>query len=142
MHLISWNDNETWQPTEVPSVNQVVSGGGSDAPTMLPEEVEEGELNFEYLMGSDSQELAVADMESERERRYTITDNGIELLRDLLEKSEGRQKNQYELLRDSCTTIRRQFGSLSLKSLLRYVYDHYATYTTKSTILSRVIDVR
>ena len=46
-------------------------------PALLPEEIEEDELSFDYLMGMDPLELLVANAETEGERRYMITEKGM-----------------------------------------------------------------
>lgn len=142
MRLITWDTGEVMELSPEPSIETIVEPSTTKTPTLLPEEIEEGELSFEYLMGMDPIELLTADAETEGERQYTITQKGLDLLDALRSSSEGRQKDQLENLEKACKAVRQEYGDWSLKRLLKYVYGNYSHLTTKSTILKRIQDAR
>lgn len=141
MRLITWDTGELIEPSPEPSLEFMVAPS-TITPTLLPEEKEESELSFEYLMGVEPLELLVADAETEGERQYMITKNGLTLLDRLQSSSKGRQKEQFETLKKACEEVRLEYSDWSLKRLLKYVYENYSHLTTKSTILERIKGTR
>lgn len=138
MRLITWDLSEAIEPSEEPSLESMMSPADIKTPALLPEEREEDELSFEYLIGLEPMELLAADAETEGERQYLITDTALDLIRKLRSQSIGRQKEHLDTLEKACAEVRQQFGDWSLKRLLKYVYDNYESMTTKSTILDRM----
>lgn len=142
MRLIVWDTGGVIESSPEPSIATMVESNTTKTPTLLPEEIEEGELSFEYLMGVDPLELLIANAETEGERQYMITEKGLALLDKLRSSSEGRQKEQFEALEKACEAVRQEYGDWSLKRLLKYIYGRYSHLTTKSTILERIKSTR
>ena len=142
MRLITWDNGITLELSQEPCLDTVMITNPTKIPALLPEEKEEDELSFEYLMGVDPLELLVADTETEGERQYMITEKGLALLEKLRTSSVGRQKEQFDALEKACNEIRQEYGDWSLKRLLKYVYNNYSDLTTKSTILERIKGTR
>jgi len=142
MRLITWDNGITLELSQEPSLDTMMITNPTKIPALLPEEKEEDELSFEYLMGVDPLELLVADAETEGERQYMITEKGLALLEKLRTSSVGRQKEQFDALEKACNEIRQGYGDWSLKRLLKYVYNNYSDLTTKSTILERIKGTR
>ena len=142
MRLITWDKSETLEPSPEPSIETVVKLDTTKAPALLPEEIEEDELSFDYLMGMDPLELLVAGLETEGERRYMITEKGMGLLDKLYSSLKGRQKEHFEILGNACATVRQEYGHWPLRRLLKHVYDNYPSLTTKSTIRERIKGAR
>lgn len=140
MRLITWGEGETLEPSSEPSLETMVEP--TKTPVLLPEEIEEDELSFDYLMGMDPLELLVANAETEGERRYMITEKGLGLLNSLRSSLEGRQKEQFVTLENACATVQQEYGHWPLRRLLKYIYDNYPSLTTKSTIRERIKGMR
>ncbi len=138
MKLIVWDISQPWGPTPEPSLASMMAQAAPKSPAMLPEERQEEELSFEYLIGAEPEELLVADAEIEGERQYYITDAGLELILRLRSQSVVRQKDHFEALEKACAEVRQQYADWPLRRLLQYVYDNYKSMTVKSTILDRV----
>ena len=106
----------------------------------LPEEGEEEELSFEYLMGKEPEEFFAAEAEDrETEAQYEITQQGLKLLVRLDGTISPRQKTQFDDLMMTCEKVRSEFGEMPLKTLLRHVYESFPEYTTKSLIQNDVL---
>lgn len=142
MRLITWDNGITLELSQEPSLDTMMTTNPTKIPALLPEEKEEDELSFEYLMGVDPLELLVADAETEGERQYMITEKGLALLEKLRTSSVGRQEEQFDVLEKACNEIRQEYGDWSLKRLLKYIYNNYSDLTTKSTILERIKGTR
>lgn len=140
MRLISWGGGEALVPSSEPSLETMVEP--IKTPALLPEEIEEDELSFDYLMGMDPLELLVANAETEGERRYMITEKGMGILNSLHSSLEGRQKEQFVTLENACAAVRQEYGHWPLRRLLKYIYDNYPSLTTKSTIRERIKGTR
>lgn len=140
MRLITWGGGEALEPSSEPSLETMVEP--TKTPALLPEEIEEDELSFDYLMGMDPLELLVANAETEGERRYMITEKGMGLLNSLHSSLEGRQKEQFVTLENACVAVRQEYGNWPLRRLLKYIYDNYPSLTTKSTIRERIKGTR
>ncbi|MEO0080117.1 MAG: HPr family phosphocarrier protein [candidate division WOR-3 bacterium] len=69
---------------------------------------------------------------------YRLTHKGREFARTLLEEVRSRRPN----LEPGLEIVKRQFGALPLKELLRYIYTRYPEFTTESEILKRVLGKR
>ncbi|MBL7061906.1 MAG: hypothetical protein ISS54_04140 [Dehalococcoidia bacterium] len=141
MRLITWDRGEVIELSPEPLLEAMVKPAAR-ALALLPEEREEDELSFEYLMGVDPLELLVADAETEGEPQYAITEKGFTILDNLRSSSEGRQKELFEALENACTAVRQEYGHWALKRLLKYIYDNYSSLTTKSIIRSQVEGTR
>jgi len=142
MRLITWDNGETVELSQEPPIDTMMVPSSTKIPALLPEEIEENELSFEYLMGVDPLELLVADAETEGERQYMITGKGLALLEKLRSSSVGRQKEQSDNLENACKEVRQEYNDWPLRRLLKYVYDNYSHLTTKSTILERIKGTR
>lgn len=103
----------------------------------FPEESEEEELSFEYLMGG-LMEDAIQER-STLERVYAIRPKGRSFLERLEAKSDGDQGPGLSILREACRLIKREYGSWELKELLEFVYRNYPEMITESTIRDRVL---
>lgn len=142
MRLITWANSQTVEPSEEPQIDSIVGPKVTKTPALLPEEREEDELSFHYLLGFEPTELLAADAETDGERQYSITNDGLQLLHKLSSESKGSQKEDFNTLEKACREVRQEFGDWGLKRLLKHVYDNYPTLTTKSTILHRVKGIR
>lgn len=142
MRLITCDGNGAPEPSFEPSLNTIFEQPSVEKPIMLPEEKEETELSFGYLMGVESSELFAADVETESESEYAITEKGLKLIENLKNTSEGRQKELFEALENACAAIRQEYESWNLRRLLKYVYNNYPSFTTKSIIRDKIIGTR
>lgn len=142
MRLITWDRGEAMGLSPEPLLDAMVKPDTARPPALLPEEREEDDLSFEYLMGVDPLELLVADAETEGVPQYAITEKGLTLLDNLRSTSGGRQKELFEALENACTAVRQEYGHWSIKRLLKYIYDNYSSLTTKSIIRSQVEGTR
>jgi hypothetical protein len=103
--------------------------------SLLPEEREENELSFEYLMGAAPEELSEAEADTDTGTVYAITAKGRKKLKEIeAGLPEQRERDRFAYLRSVCQDVRRDFGDLPLKKLLQYVYRHHTDMTTRSTI--------
>lgn len=140
MRLITWGEGEALEPSSEPSLETMVEP--TKTPALLPEEIEENELSFDYLMGMDPLELLVANAETEGERKYMITQKGLGLLNSLRSSLDSHQEEQFVTLQNACSTVRQEYGHWPLRRLLKYIYDKYPSLTTKSTIRERMKGMR
>ena len=108
-----------------------------DAVLALPEEIEEEELSFEYLMAPSSSETVQT--EAPVEKLYRITPKGQHLISRLEKDLVENQRAQLLQVREACQTIRHEFGSWPLKRLLEHVYKNFPDMITESTIRNRVL---
>lgn len=113
-----------------------VLGEESGTPS-FPEEREEEELSFEYLMGPAADE-AVQE-QSGIEKIYQITAKGRAFLDRLESTVDPKQKSEILRIRDACRAVKREYGSWPLKRLLELVYRNYPSMITESTIRDRVL---
>ena len=142
MHLISWRINEELSFSAEPPVDTMLNQITLKTPAMLPEEKEEEELSFDYLMGMEPLELLIADTESEGERQYALTDKGVDLLNHLKSTLIDGEKELFDYIENTCIGIRQQFDTWTLRRLLKYVYVNYSNYTTRSIIKENIINMR
>jgi uncharacterized protein YwgA len=96
------------------------------------------ELSFEELMGDDGQTFGDAEATSSdtfEERRFTLTDSGLKLVREMLDKPE------FKPFADGIRKIKSKFANYSLQDLLYHVYTKYETegWTSQSEIRDRVL---
>ena len=138
MRLIDWGNSTVTDAEGEPPIEWIINATQTKSPALLPEEREENELSFEYLIGTDPMELLEAEVELEGERQYYITDGGTNLIDKLRGQSVGRQKNLFVELETACNAVRREYGSWDLKQLLKYVYNTYPEMTTQSIIIGQV----
>ena len=100
------------------------------------------ELSFEHLMGDDARpfqsvhsraEATTAD--SFEERRFTLTEEGLKRVRDLLGKAENKP------FIDGIRRIKSKFAHYSLQDLLYHVYTKYEgdEWTSESEIRDKVL---
>ena len=122
-------------PSDEPSVEVLFDDQPGDP--ALPEELEEEELSFQYLMAPSAEEIIQQD--SAIEKLYEITPKGLYLLEQLEKGSEENRRVELEKLREACRGIKAQFGAWPLKRLLEYVYRGYPDMITESTIKDRVL---
>ena len=104
---------------------------------LLPEDHEEIEISFDYLMGEHSEEADMAEAERELEKEYGITDRGIARL-EKIRKDSGKA-NEFDQLARVCVDVNREFGTWPLTTLLRYVYKTYPETTVRSEIKGQVL---
>lgn len=100
------------------------------------------ELSFEHLMGDDAHpfqsvhsraEATTAD--SFEERRFTLTQKGLDVVKGLLQKTE------MSPFIDGIRKIKSKFANYSLQDLLYYVYTKYEGegWTSESEIRDKVL---
>jgi len=107
----------------------------TEGPPLLPEEQEEAEVSFEYLMGEHSEEIDLAEAERKFGREYAITDKGMDRL-DQIEIQSGKS-DKFKRLNRLCQETKRKYGGWPLNLLLRYVYTTYPHTTVRSEIRDR-----
>ena len=103
----------------------------------FPEEREEEELSFEYLMSGSMDEAL--QQRSTAEKSYAIAMKGRDFLNRLESRGEVIQQSELSKLRDACRSVKREYGSWPLKRLLEFVYRSYPDMITESTIRDRVL---
>ena len=104
---------------------------------VLPEDQEEVEMSFDYLMGEHSEEADMAEAEREFEKEYRITDRGIARLEKIREDSG--KAGKFDQLAAVCADIKREFGDWPLSLLLRHVYKTYPETTVRSEIKRQIL---
>jgi len=114
-------------------VQSEVQGEATEA-----ESAELEELSFEDLMGDDGQTFADAEATSSdafEERRFMLTEKGINFVREVLDKPEFRP------FTDGIRKIKSKFANYSLQDLLYHVYTKYEAegWTSESEIRDRVL---
>jgi hypothetical protein len=122
-------------PEEEPSIGVMLNS--QSGPLALPEEIEEEELSFDYLMAPSNSEVVQSRVSFEK--NYQITAKGQDLIARLEKTSSGPHRDQVVKLRQACQEIRYQFGSWPLKRLLEHVYKNYPDMITESIIRDRVL---
>lgn len=95
-------------------------------------------LTFDFLMGNDeviesSEEGLAAIEDAYEERRFRLTQRGVEKLRRLLNEPELRP------VTDGVRRVKSRFVNHSLNDLLYYVYTQYPNMTTESNIRGKVL---
>lgn len=140
MGLISVDGAEYRVTSKVPTLDQIRTSSTIKRRPALPEEEEEDELSFEYLMGKDPEELLRAEAEDEDvETVYAMTLQGRKLLQIIRGSLGEPEQDRFDRLMATCEEIRVQFADLPLKSLLRYVYKNFKEFTGRSTIKDEVL---
>jgi hypothetical protein len=100
------------------------------------------ELSFEHLMGDDAQPFRSVHSRSEastadsfEERKFTLTDKGLERVKKLLDDPT---KQPFV---DGIRRIKSKFANYSLQDLLYYVYTKYDKegWTSESEIRDKVL---
>lgn len=92
------------------------------------EEEADMDVTFEELMDD---EIKTPDLYDEK--RYSLTKEGFEKVKSLLESEE------YKPIVDGIRKIKSKFGNYSLDDLLYYVYTKYPDMTTESEIKDQVL---
>jgi uncharacterized protein YwgA len=110
---------------------------GQGGQPLLPEDEEETEISFEYLMGERSEEIELAEAEREFEKEYRITEKGVNGLEEI--GREGEKREKLERLREVCGQIKRDYAGWPLTLLLRHVYTAYPETTVRSEIRRQVL---
>ena len=106
----------------------------------LPEEEEEEELSFDYLMGKEPEEFYAAEAEdSETETSYEITSAGSTLLDRIESSLDLTQRDRFSELMTACEQVQSEYGDLPLKTLLRHVYQNFPTFIGNSLIRGEVL---
>lgn len=119
---------------EPSAVLEEVEKGGQP---LLPEDQEEADISFDYLMGERSEEIELAEAEQEFEKEYRITAKGMSGLEQI--RREGEKSEKFDRLREVCAEIKRHYGGWPLSLLLRHVYTSYPETTIRSEIRSQVL---
>ena len=114
-------------------IQSEVQGNATEA-----EAAELEELSFEELMGDEGQTFGDAEAPSAdtfEERRFTLTDKGLKLAREMLEKPESKP------FADGIRKIKSKFANYSLQDLLYHVYTKYEAdgWTSESEIRDNVL---
>jgi uncharacterized protein YwgA len=96
------------------------------------------ELSFEDLMGDDGQTFGDGDATSSdafEERRFTLTEDGLKLAREMLQKPESKP------FAEGIRKIKTKFANYSLQDLLYHVYTKYEAdgWTSESEIRDKVL---
>lgn len=103
------------------------------AEATAPEASEIDKLNFDELMGTGDGLDDSATSDSYEERRYTLTDLGVERVQNMLRHPEMAP------VVDGIRKIKSRFGNYSLNDLLYYVYTKYPEMTVESEIRDQVL---
>lgn len=122
--------------SETPDVEALLKSAEESVELALPEEQEEEELSFEYLMGDTSVDLTER---KDSGRIYRIAPRGRGFLERLEKQSDSATRSELAALRSACQKINSEFGDWNLKRLLHYVYDQYPAMTTQSIIRDEVL---
>jgi len=140
MGLISINGSNLAPTTAEPNVDDLRAPSKINGHPSLPEEEEEDELSFEYLMGQQPEELFNAEAEEDEfETVYEITKQGSAMLQKISEGLGGRDRMLFDDTISTCQQIRSRFGDLPLYSLLRHVYENFKDFTGRSTIRDKIM---
>lgn len=140
MGLISIDGVEITPTSPEPNIEDLRALPRAGRQPTLPEEEKEDELSFEYLMGREPEELFQAEAEDEDiETEYAITSQGMAMLNTIRTGLEPSQQQRFDRVIAACEEIRTRFGDLLLQSLLRYVYENYEDFTSRSTIKDQVL---
>lgn len=140
MGLISIDGVELRPTSGVPNLDELRASPKVERQPSLPEEEEEYELSFEYLMGRQPEELLLAEAEDEDVATlYAIAERGSTMLQKIRDGLDKPEQKRFDRLIAACQEIRVQFGDLLLKSLLRYVYENFEQYIGRSTIRDEVL---
>lgn len=100
------------------------------------------ELSFEHLMGDDARPFQSVHSRSEagtadsfEERRFTLTDKGLERVKKLLDDAKDQP------FVDGIRRMKSKFANYSLQDLLYYVYTKYEDegWTSESEIRDKVL---
>ncbi len=100
------------------------------------------ELSFEHLMGDDARPFQsvhnrsdASTADSYEERKFTLTDDGLDMVEKLLEDA-----NKQPFI-DGIRRIKSKFANYSLQDLLYYVYTKYDDegWTSESEIRDKVL---
>lgn len=103
----------------------------------FPEDIEEEELSFEYLMGPSV--VDAMQEQSSVEKIYQITEKGRHFLERFESNVDPSRKSETSLMRDACRTVKREYGNWPLKRLLEFIYRNYPGMITESTIRDRIL---
>ena len=106
-------------------------------PSSFPEEQEEEELSFEYLMSGSMDEALQT--RSTLEKTYAMTPKGRQFLDRLELRLTAVLQSELTKLRGACRTVKAHYGRWPLKRLLEFVYRQYPEMITESTIKDRVL---
>lgn len=98
-----------------------------------PEAAEIDKLSFDELMGTEDGLDDSATSDSYEERRYTLTDLGVERVQTMLKNPEIAPAV------DGIRRVKSRFGKYSLNDLLHYVYTKYPEMTVESEIKDQVL---
>ena len=115
----------------------VLEEGAKEGLPLLPEEQEEVEVSFEYLMGEHSEEIDLAEAERQFEREYRITEKGIARLEQI--RIGSGKPDKFDRLAAVCGEVKHKYGDWPLSHLLRHVYTAYPETTVRSEIRGRIL---
>ena len=113
--------------------DRITSGASADL------DQEETELSFDYLMGTDSEELLHFRVAQGQETVYSITPRGRALIENIRQQTPANDRSRFAKLVEACGSVKIQFGSWPLQRLLRYVYRDHPSMISKSVIRDRVL---
>ena len=102
---------------------------------------EETELSFDYLMGTDSEELLHFRVGQRQETVYSITGRGRALIENIRQQTPANDRSRFAKLVEACASIKIQVGLWPLQRLLRYVYRDHPSMISKSIIRDRVLGI-
>lgn len=108
-------------------------------PELLPEEQEENELSFDYLMGERTEEIDIAEAETKHVRVYRVTPLGSGFYERLARSLDVGAAGRLSKLQQVCRSVKREFGDRPLEGLLRYVYTKYPDTISRSSIVDRIL---
>ena len=100
---------------------------------------EETELSFDYLMGTDPEELLHFRVSQRQETVYSITEQGRALIENIRQQTPANDRSRFAKLVEACGSVKVQFGSWPLQRLLRHVYRDHSSMISKSVIRDRVL---
>jgi uncharacterized protein YwgA len=94
-------------------------------------------LNFEDLMGGfEELEGGSRAPDSFEERKFTLTEKGLDRVEELTKKGES------EPFINAIRKVKSKYSHYSLRDLLKYVYTRYPDWTTESEIIDDILGPR
>jgi uncharacterized protein YwgA len=100
------------------------------------ESTETEAADLDKLVFDDLMEAGSKAADAFEERRFTLTEKGQQKVRDMLDEGS------IAPVADGIRKVKSKFSSLSLRELLRYVYEKHPEMTTESEIIDQVLGRR
>lgn len=95
-------------------------------------DIEEARAGYDYLIGEEREIVHEEDLQ---ERVFRLTSKGEEAALEILQQIPS---GDHDALLLKLKEVKRRFGGLTLRQLLRYVYQQYPESAVESEIIDRV----